>query len=255
MSGILSRAVAETSTGPKLRRGWPESARVRFWLGVRAAWPVVTGYVPVGLALGVLAAQEGLGPFATGAMSLFVYAGASQFIAVGMIGAQAAALSIVLTTFFINLRHLLMSAAISPYLRGLKSWTLAALAFLLTDETFGVASAEFSRRGRGDPVYFTGLGLTAYGTWCAATVIGAWAGQGLASPEALGLDFALKAMFIGLLAGQLRGESMVRGAVAVLAGAGALAAAPYLGGFSVMAAAAAAAAVGVVIARWMDESS
>jgi 4-azaleucine resistance transporter AzlC len=77
--------------------------------GAKAALPIVLGYLPVGMAFGVLAQKAGLSAFEAGSMSLLVYAGASQFIAVEMISKGAIWFPIVLTTFFINLRHLLMS--------------------------------------------------------------------------------------------------------------------------------------------------
>ncbi|HLT58215.1 MAG: AzlC family ABC transporter permease [Limnochordales bacterium] len=223
----------------------------RFWHGVRLAWPVVMGYVPIGLALGVLAGQTGLSPLETGAMSALVYAGASQFVAVAMIGAGAPALSIVVTTFLVNLRHMLMSAALSPFLRGLRPGALAGIAYLITDETFAVGHGEFAARGQGDGVIFAGLGLTSYLSWLSATVAGAWLGGALATPEAWGLDFALPAMFIGLLAGQLRDRLAL--SVALVAGLAVLAGGPYLGSWSVMAAAVGAAAAGVGVQRWTGQ--
>ena len=231
----------------------PGSVRQRFWQGVRLAWPVVMGYVPIGLAMGVLAANVGLSPFETGAMSALVYAGASQFVAVALLEAGAPGLSIVATTFLVNLRHLLMSAALSPFLRGVRPGVLAALGFLITDESFAVSHGEFSRSGRGDPALFTGLALTAYLSWVFATVAGAWVGGALAAPEALGLDFALPAMFIGLLAGHLRERTSL--AVAVVAALIAAGGGKLLGGWNVMAAASIAAAAGVILKRWKAPST
>lgn len=229
------------------------SVRQRFWQGMRLAWPVVMGYVPIGLAMGVLAANIGLSPFETGAMSALVYAGASQFVAVALLEAGAPGLSIVATTFLVNLRHVLMSAALSPFLRGVRPGVLAALGFFITDETFAVSHGEFSRRGHGDPTLFTGLALTAYLSWLLSTVAGAWVGGALAAPEALGLDFALPAMFIGLLVGQLRERTSL--AVAVMAALIAAGGGKFLGGWSVMAAAMIAAAAGVILKRWTAPST
>ncbi len=230
----------------------PRPAR-RLWSGVRLAWPVVMGYVPIGFAMGVLAGNTGLSPIETGAMSALVYAGASQFVAVALLAGGAPAVSIVATTFLVNLRHLLMSAALSPFLRGVRPATLAALGFFITDETFAVSHGEFTRAGRGDPLLFLGLGVTAYLSWLAATVAGAWLGGILAAPEALGFDFALPAMFIGLLAGQLR--SRAARVAALLAATVAVWGASVLGGWSVMTAAMAAAAAGVIFKRWTERST
>lgn len=243
-----------TSPGPDpVSARWPDGARDRFWLGVKSAWPVVMGYGPIGFALGVLAVQAGLTPMETGAMSLLVYAGASQFIAVGMIGADAGLAAIAATTFLVNIRHVLMSAALSPSFRGVRRPVLAALAFLITDESFALSSTVFAERGEGDASYFAGLSLTSYAAWFVATVVGALIGGVVQVPAAFGLDFALTAMFIGLLAGNLRSRAAV-GAAAVAAVI-AVAAVPVLGRWSVMAAAVAAATVGVLFGPWTAKSS
>ena len=90
----------------------------QFREGIKAALPIVLGYLPVGLAFGVLARKVGLSTFEVGLMSLLVYAGASQFIAVEMLLKGIVCFPIVLATFFINLRHLLMSSTFSLYLKN-----------------------------------------------------------------------------------------------------------------------------------------
>ena len=79
--------------------------------GLMAAWPICLGYIPIGLAFGVLAQKAGLSVLEIGSMSIFVFAGSSQFIAVSMLSTGAGAASIIVTTFMVNLRHLLMSLA------------------------------------------------------------------------------------------------------------------------------------------------
>ena len=77
--------------------------------GLSAAWPICLGYFPIGLSLGVLAQKGGLAPWQMAAMSILVFAGGSQFIAVAMLGVAASPVAIVSTVFMVNLRHLLMS--------------------------------------------------------------------------------------------------------------------------------------------------
>lgn len=232
---------------------WTGSDKDRFWLGAKSAWPVVMGYLPIGFALGVLASQAGLTPAEIGLMSLFVYAGASQFIAVGMLGADAGMLAIAATTFLVNIRHLLMSAALSPYFHGVRRSLLAALSFFMTDEAFGLSTTVFSERGKGDAAYFAGLGLAPYVTWFVATVAGAFVGGVVDIPAGLGLDFALTGMFIGLLAGSLRSTSAVL--AAIVGGVIAVATGTGLGRWSVIIAAIVAATAGVVVGQWTDKSS
>lgn len=229
---------------------WPPHSRTRLLLGLKGAVPIAMGYVPIGLAMGVLAARAGLSPLEIGAMSVLVYAGASQFIGVGMLAAGFGPLAIALTTLLVNLRHVLMSAALSPYMSRIRRGVAAGLAFFITDESFAVSVGVFRERGRADVAYMVGLYGTAYASWVLATVGGAMLGGAFAVPDAFALDFALPAMFIGLLAGQLREKTAV--ATAVAAAVIAVAGAPLLGGWTVMVASVGAAAFGAGVGRWMN---
>ena len=112
--------------------------------GAAKAMPIVLGYVPVAFAFGVLARQAGLSELNTVLMSLLVYAGASQFVAVGLFGAGASPATIVLTTFIVNLRHIILSSALAPYMSKWKAGRLAAFGFQVTDETFALHAAGFA---------------------------------------------------------------------------------------------------------------
>lgn len=173
--------------------------------GVRAAGPVMLGYVPIGFAFGVLARSAGLSVAETGLMSLLVYAGSSQFIGAGLIATGVAAPSIIVTTFLVNLRHLLMSTALVPSLRHNAPWQNTLLAYGITDETFAVNTAILQGRPA-TPGFVAGLHCASQGTWVVASVVGALAGHLVGDTHALGLDFALPAMFVGLLMPNLRGE-------------------------------------------------
>ncbi|HEY8346586.1 MAG TPA: AzlC family ABC transporter permease [Symbiobacteriaceae bacterium] len=175
-----------------------------FLEGVRAAGPVMLGYLPIGFAFGVLARTAGLTVAEIGLMSVLVYAGSAQFIGAAMIGAGAPAPAIISTTFLVNLRHLLMSTALVPSLRQNRAWQNSLLAFGITDETFALNSALL--RGQpASPAFVAGVHVSAQASWVLASVAGALVGQMAANTEALGLDFALPAMFIGLLVPQISG--------------------------------------------------
>ena len=182
--------------------------------GLMAAWPICLGYLPIGMALGVLAQKAGLHPLAIGFMSLVVFAGSAQFIAVSMISSGMAPLAIVLTTFVVNLRHLLMSSALAVPFRGQRRSLLTLYAYGVTDESFAV---NYPRLRAGD--WHIGHGLVvnhaANLTWLASTIVGGYGGQYI--PEgAFGIDYALIAMFICLLIFQLRGRVYLL--TAILAG-------------------------------------
>lgn len=170
--------------------------------GAKAAVPVVIGYLPVGIAFGVLAREAGLTPLEAGSMSLLVYAGASQFIAVEMISKGFVWFPIVLATFFINLRHLLMSSTLSLYFKKHSLWTLGLLSAQLTDESFAVAMSDTSKISN-RPRYQFGLQVTSQIAWVAGSLIGALFG-GLIDHRGYGLPFALPSLFIFLLILQVR---------------------------------------------------
>ena len=186
--------------------------------GIKAALPIVLGYLPVGMAYGVLARAAGLSIVETGAMSLMVFAGASQFIAVGMIASGIATLPIILTTLAVNSRHLLMSSAIAPFFKGLSLKKVIALSAQLTDESFAVAMADTSKIS-GRPNYQIALQMTAWLAWFAGSVIGGVFGS-LIDSASFGIPFAMTALFICLLVIQIK--SRIQIAVALAAGALAL---------------------------------
>lgn len=166
--------------------------------GVRGASPIVLGYLPIGMAYGLLAQQTGLEIGVTLSLSLFVFAGASQFMAVSMLFRGTEALVIIGTVFIVNFRHLLMSASITPYLASWKRWQRLMLGSMLTDESFAVHSVRFARNDL-DPTAAIALNITAYAAWAVSGVVGFYLGSLIAEPEVWGLDFALPAMFVGLL--------------------------------------------------------
>lgn len=176
-----------------------------FRAGFKAATPIVLGYLPIGFAFGVLARTAGLSVAEVALMSLIVYAGSSQFIGVNMLAAGAALPAIISTTFLVNLRHLLLSTALLPSFNENKPWQNALLSYGITDETFAINASVLQGRPIG-PAFVAGLHVTAQSSWVVASVVGALAGQMAGNHEALGLDFALSAMFIGLLMPHLRGE-------------------------------------------------
>jgi 4-azaleucine resistance transporter AzlC len=214
--------------------------------GFTTAWPICLGYAAVGLAFGVIADKAGLHPLEVGLMSLLVYAGSSQFIAAAMIGTGVGVIPIVLTTFVVNLRHLLMSSSLSVYLRGLNAKQTALFAYGVTDESFAVNSARF--RG-GNWSWQTALVVNHVSNmaWVMSTIAGSLLGN-FVPDGALGIDYALTAMFICLLVFQIR--DLLQIFVALLSGALAVAIALLLpGNYHVIIASFVAATVGLIMRR------
>ena len=223
-------------------------ARTGWQRGLTQGLPIVLGYVPIGFAYGVLAINSGLSPRNTVLMSLLVYAGASQFIAAGLFAAGVSPLSIILTTFVANLRHLLMTASLAPHVREWPRPLLPLFAYHVTDETFAVHAASFAAdtsspagetTALGEPTPVgestevgepTEVGVNRGAAFCvnvmaqAAWVTGSWlgvvGGQYIPDPKPWGLDYALPALFTALLVMQIRdrvqlGVALITGALAV----------------------------------------
>jgi 4-azaleucine resistance transporter AzlC len=155
-------------------------------------WP---GVAPFGMAYAVSALAAGLSIWETLGMSLIVFAGASQFTAVGLFATGAHPLSIIATTAIINARHLLLAASTASYIRKAPAWLRALVAFQLTDETYAVGVQRFAKHG-GDAWYQFGSNLSLYVVWAASTIIGSLLGALIPDPAGLGLDLIFPLTFI-----------------------------------------------------------
>ena len=141
------------------------------WLaGTRSAVPIMLGYVPVGIAYGVMARQAGLNTWQTVLMSMTVYGGASEMMAAGMVAQGAAVLTIVLTTFILNLRHIIMSTCVFNQMQGGRLPVRMLAAFGVTDETFAVYTT--TANAPRTPRYFFSMALCSYLSWA----LGSWLG-------------------------------------------------------------------------------
>ncbi|MGG4049497.1 AzlC family ABC transporter permease [Paenibacillus favisporus] len=221
--------------------------------GIRDCIPTLLGYLSIGFAAGVVGKTSGLSVLEITLMSTLIYAGSAQFIMAGMIAAHGSAAAIILTVFIVNLRHLLLSAAMSPYFRHLSAFKTMFVGALLTDETFGVAMNKAMNRSSLSEKWMHGLNITAYLNWIIATIAGAFFGKWITDPEKYGLDFALTAMFIGLLVLQMISRKIIRKdlivavcAVLIVLGAGSF----VSGSVAVIIATIVAAAIGMVVEKW-----
>ena len=169
----------------------------RFWRGWRLGFPIFLGYVPLGIAFGILARTLGFSVFEAVACSATALTGAGQFIALSLLAAGAGTPSVLMATTVVNLRYVLFASTLSPYLRGVPAPTQALLASTLTDETFAINVADH-RQGLSTPASMAGVGAVAWTGWVAGTLAGALGAGWIGDPARFGVGFAMPAMFVGL---------------------------------------------------------
>ena len=189
------------------------SKRAAFLAGARAELPILIGVAPFGLIYGATALAAGLSPFMAQAMSFVVFAGSAQFVMVQLAAGGVPLLVIAATAFVVNLRHVLYSATIAPYLRAVPRWPRQLLAYLLTDEAFTVSILRFEREPATPALgwYLAGAGLALWVTWQLSTAAGIFLGTTL--PPSLPLDFALPLTFIALVIPNIRDRASASAAV------------------------------------------
>jgi 4-azaleucine resistance transporter AzlC len=187
------------------------SPKSEFAKGFRDTFPLVVGAIPFGIIYGALAITSGLSAAGTMALSVFVFAGASQFVAVGLIANGVGTAIIVFTTFIVNLRHALYSATLAPHMKSLPQKWLLPLGFWLTDESFLVTINRYNEPDTSPYKhwYFLGSALFMYTNWQLCTFVGLRAGQAIPDPASWGLDFAMVVTFIGMLVPLVRGKPVI----------------------------------------------
>ncbi len=189
--------------------------RSEFVNGIRDTFPLVVGAIPFALIFGALAVNNGLSSAAAMGLSLFVFAGSSQFIASGLVGQGVGLALIVFTTFIVNVRHVLYSATLAPHVKHLPQRWLLPLGFWLTDETFAVVVTRYSQVDS-SPFkhwYHLGSAVIMYLNWNFWTFIGLVAGQSIPDLSRFGLSFAMDVTFIGMIMPQLKNRPMALAAL------------------------------------------
>jgi len=217
-----------------------------FWAGVRSEIPLLIGVFPFGLIYGALAINAGLSASAAQLMSSLVFAGSAQFITTELVSQAAPGLVIVLTIAVVNLRHMLYSASLAPYLAPLSTRWKALLAYLLTDEAYAPTVIHYEKEGSRPFSHFflLGAGLTLWINWQISTALGIFLGAAI--PESWSLDFALPLTFIAMVVPVLKNRPAI--AAAISAGVVALFAyaMPYKLGLIV------AALVGIIVGTFLE---
>ncbi len=188
-------------------------SRKEFWNGVRAEFPLLIGVFPFGMIYGALALNAGLSASASQLMSSIVFAGSSQFVTAQLVHDAAPAFVIIVTIAVVNLRHMLYSASLAPYLHDLSLRWKALLSYLLTDEAYAPTIIKYERDGI-KPFshwFLLGAGFSLWFTWQVSTALGIFLGTAI--PEDWPLDFALPLTFIAMVVPILKNRPMVASAL------------------------------------------
>lgn len=170
----------------------------------------ITDSIPIGLSFllfggifGVMALQVGMTPLESVLMSWFVHAGSAQFAVLPMLSNEANFWSMVLVTFLMNSRYLLMGMSLAPHYASHPKWMANVTAFFMSDEQYALTFNHMSRNGF-DKTYILVVSLFLHGLWSLGTWIGTIAGNWISNPQALGLEFSFTAMFLALAFSELR---------------------------------------------------
>jgi len=176
----------------------------QYLYGMRSAIPVIFGFIPVGIAFAIMARQAGFSVWQTCATSLTVFAGASQMMAVGMYAQGASVIAMIIATFILNLRHVIMSTCIAERMEKTSFWQKLVAGFGVTDESFAIFTTE--KKSNCTFWFFFGMITVTYSSWNVGTLIGALASNFLPDIISACFGIAIYAMFIGLLVPNLRGN-------------------------------------------------
>jgi predicted branched-subunit amino acid permease len=192
-----------------------------FFAGVRGALPILIGVIPFAMISGVAAVSVGLTFFETLGMSVIVFAGASQLAVFQLMSIGSPWIIMVLTAWVINLRFMMYSATLAPYLQKLSVGQKALVAYMLSDQAFGISVSHFVANEKvSHRWYYFGAALTVWVAWQISAIIGSLLGALV--PASWGFDFAFPLSFMALMFAALRDyptvvAALVGGIIAVLA--------------------------------------
>ncbi|SEK62810.1 4-azaleucine resistance probable transporter AzlC [Carnobacterium iners] len=174
--------------------------------GLKIIFPVMLGYIPLGLACGMLLYDSGFSISAISLMSFIVFAGAAQFMAASIVVIGSTAPTIILMVFFLNIRHLLMSSSLSGFFKKSSIPFILLFGHTLADEAYAINYNQFKNH---EWTHYQALAtnvlatnVLAYLTWVVSTTIGGFIGSTLTIDITI-MNYVLIAMFIALLINQL----------------------------------------------------
>ena len=169
---------------------------------------MMMGFVPIALILGATGSQSGMSALGTGLMCAINFAGGSEFAALALWSAVPPVLAIILTTWLINSRHIMLSAALTPYVTHLPVSEALVVFFLMCDETWALSMQDVTRRkkaGMADAAAFSlpfylGVGVSLWLSWWVSAFFGAAVGSGVGNLSEWGVGMAFPVIFIAILA-------------------------------------------------------
>jgi len=187
----------------------------QFFRGALDTIPMVLAAIPFGILFGVLAPANGIPNWIAIAFSAFVFAGSAQYVAIGLLAAGTPVGLIVVTTFIVNLRHLLYSLAMLVPFQHVSVRRKVALSFFLTDETFVIFNQRYQHKllEQDHVPYYLGSALFMYSNWQLCTWLGLWAGSALEGIDKLGLEFAMVTAFISMMVPMFKHKKNIISAV------------------------------------------
>lgn len=167
--------------------------------GVKSSFPIMTGYIPIAIAYGVIGVQAGIPAWVIVSMSIFVYAGASQFMAINLFTLGTSPWEMAIAVGVLNLRHVVMGLSFQSRIKlTFPDRLLTSLG--LTDETFAFLSLDKNMNGS----YIKGVMLGSYVSWVLGAIAGILFGNILPSIISQGLEIAIYTLFITLLVSSLK---------------------------------------------------
>lgn len=204
------------------------SRRGAFRAGMVAVAPIVLGLVPFGLIAGAAAVERGLQPWDAVAFSVGIFAGAAQLAVIEVLGTDGSVAVAIITALVINLRMLMYSASLAPWLADEPTARRALAAYVLTDQAYAVSLARYTDPAADDLLagarlaYYLGAGVTLWTAWQVCTVLGILVGGSI--PDGIPLTFAIPLVFLTLLPPAVTDRATVVAALvgAAVATAGAL---------------------------------
>ncbi|MCF8011842.1 MAG: AzlC family ABC transporter permease [Clostridiales bacterium] len=170
-----------------------------FISGISAALFFIIEFLPVGLLFGTLAIDAGLSAAETAGMSSLVFAGASQFLALNLLNTGAAAGTIILAVFVINLRHVLMSSFVASVIPRCGILQRTVTGALVTDEGFALTSQQSASKTIVSPWFILGINVSLYIQWQLATLSGIYLGNILPQLQNTGIEAILYALFLSIM--------------------------------------------------------